>query len=339
MFLEGLDDSTNGESMAVPVKDKHGRDVLAVILTYTFAVGAEGGVELVSGAPPPRLIDEYNGEDPARSSIRKPSLLFDVKPGTDVILAGHAHPPRRGDASSVDVTLHVGPIEKTVRAYGVRAWKAGAFGGVSPGPARPVKEPVPLVYELAWGGYDDSDPAHIVAEPRNYVGTGVACVPRSLVGQRAAQLEDPRHPLTSSEPAPASFGPIHRHWQPRASFAGTYDQAWMQTKMPLLPDDFDARFHVSVPPDQWSPTPLRGDEPIEIRGATPEGLWRFRLPRISPGVSAFSGGRRQEHRAQLDTIVIDADARRVELSWHAAIPLPRKYEMLERVVLFEKRLA
>jgi hypothetical protein len=106
--------------------------------------------------------------------------------------------------------------------------------------------------------------------------------------------------------------------------------------MPLLPADFDVRYHICVPPDQWSEVPLRGDEPFEISGATEEGIWRFQLPRVVLGFSSFMDGKRTEHRTHLDTVLIDADARRVELTWRAAIPLPRKYEMLERVMVFEK---
>lgn len=338
MDLEGIDDSTGGSSIAVPVKDKTGRDILAVILTYTFKVDAFGRVELCEGGPPPRLVDESNGKDPGRSSIRKPSQLFHEKPGTDVILVGHAHPPPRETPSSVDVSLKMGPIGKTVRVFGLRAWKASAFGGLAPGPALPIREPIPLMYELAWGGFDDSDPEQIVGETRNYVGRGVARDPKSLVGQPAAQLEDPNKPIGSGDNVPWCFGAIHRHWQPRASFAGTYDDAWMQNKMPLLPDDFDPRFNVAVPFDQWSPTPLRGDEPVEIHGATPNGTWRFQLPRMTPGFSAFTNGERAEHRTHLDSIVIDADAMEVELTWRAAVPIPRKFELLDQVVVFEKSL-
>ncbi|MGK3964029.1 DUF2169 domain-containing protein [Sorangium sp. So ce118] len=330
--------SSRGSFVAVPIKDKTGREHLVVILTYTFAVDPFGRVELISPGPAPALVDEYNGADAAISSIRKPSLLFDHKPGTDVILIGHAHPPLRGNATHVDVSLRVGPVAKTVRAHGLRVWKAAAFGGISPGPARPLREPVPLVYELAWGGSDYSDPERPLGEPRNTVGRGVARDPRSLIEQPAAQLEDPAHPIQGGQNVPSCFGAIHRHWQPRASYAGTYDQAWMDTKMPLLPDDFDPRFHVAVPHDQWSPRPLRGDEPFEVLGATPEGTWRFALPRIAPGFSSLCRGLRGEHRTHLDTILIDADAGRVELTWRAAIPLPRKHEMLESAVVIEKRV-
>ena len=338
MDLEGLDDTTRGSSIAVPMKDKHGRTLIVAILTYTFTVDRAGHVAITSSEPP-RLVDECQSLDPASGggSIRRPSQLYDAKPGTDVVLVGHAHPS--GRATHVDVSLRVGPIAKTVRAHGPRAWQQGPFGGLTAGPARPISDPVPLIYELAWGGFDDSDRERIVADERNYLGRGVAREPRRLVGQPAAQLEDPAHPIGSASVVPASFGPIHRHWQPRARFAGTYDQRWQETKMPLLPDDFDARFHVAVPHDQWSPQPLRGDEPFDIRGATPEGVWRFQLPRVTPGFSAFVSGRRQELRTHLDSIVIDADRGSVELTWRAEVVMPRKLEMVDRIVLFEKALA
>jgi hypothetical protein len=48
-------------------------------------------------------------------------------------------------------------------------------------------------------------------------------------------------------PSPAGFGPIACHWQPRVGFAGTYGDAWVANRLPLLPDDFDDRFFQSAP--------------------------------------------------------------------------------------------
>lgn len=329
-----------GTHTAIPMKDASGRSALVVILKLTFAVDPSGKAELVEeGAPEPDLADTYNGDEPARASIRRPSQVFDYKPGTDVIAIGHAHPPPRGRATSVDVSVRVGPIAKTVRAHGLRVWMHGTLSKLSPGPSQPIREPVPLIYELAWGGMDTSDPMRPVGEERNYVGRGITAHPRSLVGQPAAQLEDPGNPIGGvGEEVPACFGAIHRHWQPRASFAGTFDQAWMDTRLPLLPEDFDPRFHVAVPHDQWSPTPLRGDEPFEILGATPEGVWRFHLPRIMPAFMSVGAAGKVEHRTFLDTILIDADAYRVELTFRASVPMPRKLEMLDHVRIFEKEV-
>lgn len=46
-----------------PVKDKHGRSSMAVVLKYTFAVDPRGGVTLVPRGADPDLVDTYNGED------------------------------------------------------------------------------------------------------------------------------------------------------------------------------------------------------------------------------------------------------------------------------------
>ncbi len=108
--------------------------------------------------------------------------------------------------------------------------------------------------------------------------------------------------------------------------------------MPILPNDFDNRYHVCVPEDQWCATPLRGDEPIEVLNVTPEGLFSCQLPRIVPGFSSVTLGKRQEHRTHLDTLLINAVERKVELTWRAAIAIPKKLEMIDRVLVFAKEI-
>lgn len=319
-------------TLAFPCDAEEGRRVMVALLAARF--------DLSSGKPEPKpaeidLVDTFHGEDAASASIRRPSQLFHDKPGTDVVLLGRAH-AGAGKPTHVDVRLRFGGVDKTIRAHGMRVWQAGTFGGLAPGPALPIVEPVPLIYELAWGGQDLSDPEAPIGEPRNYVGRGVARNAKALVGKPAAQLEYPDRPIGRGAGVPAAFNPIHRHWRPRADFAGTYDAAWMENRMPVLPRDFDCRFHRCVAEDQWSAIPLRGDEPVEILGARPEGRWSFRLPRIAPGFSSVVLGRRKEHATHLDTVVIDADARTVDLYWRAAIPVPRKWEMIERILVFGK---
>ncbi len=332
-----ISNDTLGKVLGLPIKLKDGREILAVILKYSFHVSEKGQVEPDLAGPEPYLIDEYNGKDPSLSSIRKPSDVFDEKPGTEVLLVGHAHPPA-GKKTSVDVGFSVGPLKKTVRVFGTRVWQAGVFGGLAPGPALPIVEPIPLLYELAWGGMDTSDPARPLGEPKNYVGRGIARDPKKLVGERAVQMEHPEFPIGRGDNVPIGLGAIHRHWYPRITFAGTYDRVWKETKMPLPPDDYDPRFNISVPPDQWTARPLQGDEPIEVLGATPSGVLRFQLPRMTPGFSSFLGARRSEHRTHLESILLDTDAMRVELTFRAAVPLPLKYEQLRKVEVFEKRL-
>jgi hypothetical protein len=311
---------TDGKHLAIPMKDRDGNPILAVIVKYTYRVSPTGRVERDDDGPEPRAIDVPNGEDPAKSSIKYPSDLFDYKPGTDVVLVADAY--GRAGATYADVWLRMGSIAKSIRAHGLRVWQKGLLGGLVPGPAMALRAPVPIQYELAWGGEEDQ---------RNTVGTGVTKNASALVNQPAAQIELAGKPIGERGNVPASFGPLHRHWLPRAGYAGTYDKKWEETRMPLLPADFDHRFNVCVPPDQWSATPLWPNEPIEVIGGTEDGAFRVALPPDAPAFSSLSGGVRREHRTHLDTVVIDTRDRFVELTWRVAIPLSPKLEMLAEV--------
>jgi len=324
-----------GEHLAVPMKDLDGASLLVIVYKIAFRTSRSGVVSVDEETPPtPCLADECyeeysrRPEQPgdAESSIRRPSDLVAYKPGTDVLLVGNAYPSNQ---PHTDVSLRMGPLHKVVRAHGLRVLQAGSFGGLSAGPARPLREPLPLRWELAYGGIDRSDPEKPAQEPRNPLGRGYSRSPKSVIGQPAPQLEDPAHPFGSSDGGPACFGAIHRHWQPRVSFAGTYDTSWMETRMPLLPLDFDDRYHVTAPSDQWSLRPLLGDEPIEVVGATAEPSWHVRLPRVSPRFRAQCEGLWQDLPTHLDTVLIEPDRRRVELTFRASVVLPPKWERLQ----------
>src|SRR5919108_183167 len=84
----------------------------------------------------------------------------------------------------------------------------------------------PLVWERAFGGTDVT-PKGPTAEPRNPVGAGFRAPDgqKPLAGMPLPNLEDPFAPISSwkDRPAPACFAPIAENWQPRLSYAGTYD--------------------------------------------------------------------------------------------------------------------
>jgi hypothetical protein len=253
-----------------------------------------------------------------------------------VLLVGTAHPPADRAVTEMDVSVRVETgrqtLSKVVRVYGPRTYIAGALGVV---PGRPeALGPTPLVYELAYGGRDDSDPLQPAAEPRNPVGRGFSRDWARLVGQPAPALEDPRYPLSSRAPAPAAFAPMASHWAPRQLLSGTFDARWRAERAPIAPADFDPRFNSVAPAELWSEEPLAGDEPIEIAGATAEGLWCFRLPPYRPVFRAAVRDASIEPRTHLDTLLIDSAERRVELTWRVAIPLPRKRQALGPITLF-----
>ena len=100
----------------------------------------------------------------------------------------------------------------------------------------------------------------------------------------------------------------------------------------MFPRDFDTHHNCCAPAGLWSATPLRGDEPVEAAGVTPDGApWRFRLPLYEPAFACVIRGERLELATHLDTFFIDADERLVELTWRAVFELPRKAELVERI--------
>jgi hypothetical protein len=166
------------------------------------------------------------------------------------------------------------------------------------------------------------------AEPRNPVGAGFRASDgvRPLAGLALPNIEDPGALISSwkDRPQPGCFAPLAPHWQPRASYAGTYDEAWQKRRAPYLPADFDPRFLQIAAPGLTTPGHLRGGEPVDLRGLTPNGWLQFQLPalRVEAGYQLASGLERRP--AALDTVILEPDAARLVMVWRAALPCDKK---------------
>jgi hypothetical protein len=254
----------------------------------------------------------------------EPEVAF-IKPATDIVLIGHAHAPEMG-VTEMDVSLSVGPVKKAVRVIGDRYWLK-SLGVISMTRPQPF-ERIPLIFERAFGGWDRShpNPDKHTFEPRNPVGTGFRNKKGNFEeGIRLPNLEYPKHRIKGykDKPPPAGFGFTSPHWQPRADFAGTYDEEWMKTRIPLLPKDFDTRFFNAAPQDQIAPGFLRGDEPVLIVNASPNGRVSFNLPGVPPPRCRVElRGREDEHlQTQLDTVIINIDENLLFLLWRTNLVL------------------
>jgi hypothetical protein len=117
---------------------------------------------------------------------------------------------------------------------------------------------------------------------------------------------------------------VSSHWEPRASFAGTYDERWVSERAPLLPRDFDRRFHSAGAPGLVSPSHLRGDEAIRLLGLSPGGALAFGLPGFAPSevTVQLRSSRPLPLTSRLDTIVVEPDEGRVQLAWRSHLLLP-----------------
>ena len=74
-------------------------------------------------------------------------------------------------------------------------------------------------------------------------------------------------------------------------------------------------------------------EPIEVRGAKPDGRVVLEVPRCQHEVSFVLGSRTQIVGAKLETFMIDLDAGVLVLTWFAALPCERKLLEIREIQL------
>ncbi len=308
------------------LSDEEGRPLFVPVLKATYAIGPHG-LTVAEEQAPVNMAGEPYGK-PEESSYRyEPECAF-VKPATDVVLVGHACAPHQG-ATEMVVALQVGPLKKGVRVFGDRVFFE-TLGIISMSKPAPF-EKIPLQWERAFGGWDRSnpDPKKHQFEPRNPVGLGFRGNGSTFQqGRRAPNLEDPTEPYKGwgHRPRPAGFGFTCPNWEPRAALAGTYDEQWQKDRAPLLAKDFDRRFMNAASPGLVANGYLRGNEPVMLAGASPEGRLSFQLPGLAqPKMKVERGGQEDSEIAlNLDTVILDTDVMRVFLLWRGNLVLKRE---------------
>jgi len=243
-------------------------------------------------------------------------------------MLGHAYAPQGRPTTQIDVSLTIGPLSKTIRVFGDRVWEAGLLGAKISEP-QPF-EAMPLIWERAFGGFDQTNEKEpqIHTEERNPIGLGfrVKNGNKIMDGMKLPNLEDPVKLISSwkDRPSPACFGPVCSSWEPRKSYAGTYDEDWQKHRMPYLPKDFDPQFFQLASPDLVVPGYLKGGEEVQIIGAAPSGQLRFRLPQYQLQVTYQLDNKNHVRSPNLDTVIIEPDESRVSLLWRTVLPCDKK---------------
>jgi len=288
--------------------------------------------------------DEYYGETAASSMIQE-SDYAPFKPRCDVLFThAVAHAPGGKALPGWKIGVRVGEWQKMLTVTGPRKMAASLTGWRIDAP-QPVTQ-VPLRYELAWGGTcqwpltlpEEAEPEILKRLPENPIGTGFvdpAWQRKSKAFSVAApQIEAPDQPFNSlaasrQDYPVAGLGAIGRSWQPRLAFAGTYDQAWKETRWPRLPLDFEFDYWNAAPTDQQIPYPAGGEE-VVIAGLHPEGKLHFRLPdpglklllRLDAGIPAFKP-------MLTDTLIFDMRAMELTIVQRATVPAQAGVRNLE----------
>jgi len=304
------------------------------VVKGTFSIPTENGAvcRLASEQLAPLPLSTYVGER-WRSSILHPADVVPYKPGTDVVLVGHAYAPKERPVTELPASVKVASLHKSLVVVGDRQWHRAAGGLVMTTPVPFVR--MPLVYERAFGGCppsqrDKRQPDH---DQRNPVGTGYCVVEGDADGMPLPNLEAPKARITSwcSVPSVAGFGAIDAHWAGRRRFAGTFDAAWRATQRPYMPLDLDPRFYCVASPGLGSQISLFGELDVELVHLAPEPVLRFVLPDVRVRVDFHLAGHVQERRAELWTVVIEPDDRRVTMTWGARCRLEHRRTPADRI--------
>ncbi len=200
-----------------------------------------------------------------------PEMILDQgwpKPHAEVLCAGHACAPGGTPTPAVKVRLRCGPVDKTLNVFGDREWQRGNDGVLRLTEAKAFVT-MPLDWKHAFGGPEFKD---------NPLGKGIAPLTRSD-GTQVVPLPNIEGGTLigapTDRPAPASFGPVDLQWPMRAKKNGTYDDAWVKTRWPALPDDMNYEFFCMAPEDQYLPGHFDGSEVIEVEGMHKD------MPRVS----------------------------------------------------------
>jgi hypothetical protein len=315
---------------------RDGRELLVTIVKATYRLPVSGCEPVLSSQQVPLVeADRFTGE-PGMSAPMLETDYAHRKPACDVLLLGHAHAPPGQQATRVRVGLKVGQLVKQFDVVGERRWRryAGVVVATRPEPF----ERIAITYDVAFGGTDRTEEAQYGrsdAYALNPVGVGYGRHAGWIDGHPLPRTEQIGHPV--DEPTgkyePMAFSPIGRNWLPRRSYAGTYDQTWIETTAPLWPEDFDERYFQAAPSEQRIPFP-RGGEPVVLQNLTADGERRFSLP-IKPMPILFipHRGRDVVRNAEIDTIVFEPDEERFTMAWRVALPLGKSiFDVKETVI-------
>lgn len=314
------------------VRDRSGKEHWTVVMRGRFRARDDGLVDLTDQVEP-QMAPVYR--DSAAQELVAESDLAPFRPHADITFAGIACAPGGAFVKTCAVTVAVGHLKKTARVAGKRVLSIGAGYRASIDGPEPFSG-IRLSWRASLGGVDPlaEGPDHERRHPANFVGRGWTRRWLDLpVGSEVVlpSIEDPRATIALETPLPEpfGFGSIHRAWQPRLQYAGTYDTAWQEDVAPLPPHDFSEAFHQSAPADQIY-AGLRGGEPVSIDGLNAAGPYTFRLPQIIAEARTKIGLEKIDHRLRLVGAVIDGTAKTVDLVWNGAVPCNGKDHLVEK---------
>ncbi len=297
--------------------DQDGLMSAVSVIKATYHLDVDGALRISDSQIPLCCTDEYMGE-PGKSSVRYPSDLVCEKKGTDIAVNGHVYAPGRVPVRECPAMVQVGKLRKIIAVRGDRVFRSLAGFVTRSAPEPFVK--MPLGYERAFGGSDISHPdaKHHGVFMENPIGVGYRASrsKKAVQGCALPNFEDVKNRIVTwtDRPRPAGFGCVPPNWEPRLSYAGTFDESWKNSRMPLPPMDADIRRHNAAAEGLTTGSPLLGRESVRLVNLHPhhESLW-FTLPGLSLTAAFTFDHETMKPRPVLDTLIIEPDDNRMIL--------------------------
>ena len=328
---------------AIVALDVAGREHLVLVAKATWSIPAPGGRPRPLPPQPLEPSDVFV-EDPGQSAMLYGSDFARFKPRCDVLFNASAHAPNSQPVREMQVGWQVGPLIKGLNVVGPRVWEK-RMGGIKLSKPEPFTR-MPLHFGQAFGGtryYEKGRGAQkqlfadtLLTNP-NGIGWFGPHTRGEIEGAPVANLEDPKNPIRKPDGnnPPIAFSAIARHWDPRKNYAGTYDETWRKEVFPLLPKDFDERFHQCAPQDQQMDYP-KGGEQVTLRYMMADrDDVRFRLPALNNVKFRIL---RTDYSSEMPTPVVDTlyfepDEARFSAVWRASVPIKRRIQEFDTIAI------
>lgn len=302
-----------------PYTDHTSSNFVSVVIKGSFNILDNGQLELCDEQEPLLEADEYSG-DPSDSCVLRESEYAPVKMATDFCVIGDIVSPNEQPCNYMDASITLGGEQRIVRVVGDRVW-VKERGLVHMSGIEPFTH-MPITFENAFGGRGQDKqeelPEYFEFNP---VGKGFVSTSDDVDGVSLPNLENPRFLVTDPDDKPMPYCPgfINRNWQPRLKYAGSCDETWQKNRMPLLPQDFDNRYYNWAAPDFIFPM-LQGGEPVSMQGFGFGGALSFLLPSWNLKIRYCLKNDEQTKLANLDTITVLCNQKKVFLNWRVSIP-------------------
>jgi hypothetical protein len=312
-----------------------------VILKQSWQMMPGGGLRPLKGesARPIRLADVWTGKE-EQSAIHLATDLIPYKPHSEVILTGNAH------ISEVKTQWEVGfsidGFNKYLTAYGERIWNKELMGWKE-SKILPNNK-VELNYASAFGGcvelINEEDTFDTIGYAKNYGGKGwfEGSYRGELSKSQEKELKNHFSKIkTISAPNLESNKLFSKNYQPGVDFEPCAFGAlpiWSEQRMNLLPvasknntnptgypDNFNTQFWQQAHSDQWLPKNLKGGEFINLKGIFPEGDVGYRIPKSKIFMLLTGQGNSITFESEIDTVIIDASSRILEVVERCLVPI------------------